>query len=76
MARPTDLPASQMTAAQYEKLLCLVEVYAYNVPPVMAEQRMEKARKQPKDGTFFAWSGATDRGGLHYYRIQTPGVPD
>jgi len=69
---PNGLPASQMTAAQYEKLLSLVEVYADNVPPVMAEQRMEKARKQPKDATFFAWSGATDRGGLHYYRIQTP----
>jgi hypothetical protein len=62
-----------MTAAQYEKLLSLIDVYADNVPPVMAEQRMAKARKQPKEATFFAWTGATERGGLHYYRIQTPG---
>jgi hypothetical protein len=69
---PNGLPASKMTAAQYEKLLSLVEVYASNVPPQMAEQRMEKARRQPKDQTFFAWSGPTERGGLHYYRVQTP----
>ena len=69
---PNGLPASKMTAAQYEKLLALVQVYAENVPPEMAEQRMEKARKQPKDATFFAWAGGTERGGLHYYRIQTP----
>jgi len=69
---PNGLAASKMTAAQYEKLLTLVQVYAENVPPEMAEQRMEKARKQPKDKTFFAWSGATEHGGLHYYRVQTP----
>jgi hypothetical protein len=69
---PNGLPASKMTAAQYEKLLSLIEAYADNVPPQMGEQRMEKARKQPKDATFFAWAGATNRGGLHYYRIQTP----
>jgi hypothetical protein len=71
--QPNGLAASKMTAAQYEKLLSLVEVYADNVPPQMAAQRMEKARKQPKEATFFAWSGAIERGGLHYYRIQTPG---
>jgi hypothetical protein len=69
---PNGLTASKMTAAQYEKLLTLIQVYAENVPPEMAEQRMEKARKQPKDQTFFAWAGDTKRGELHYYRIQTP----
>lgn len=69
---PNGLPASKMSAAQYDKLLSLVEVYAENVPPEMAEQRMELAKTQPKDATFFAWSGDTARGGLHYYRVQTP----
>jgi len=69
---PNGLAASKMTAAQYEKLLSLVQVYAENVPPEMAEQRMELAKKQPKDATFFAWSGDTARGALHYYRVQTP----
>jgi hypothetical protein len=69
---PNGLPASKMTAAQYDKLLTLVEVYAENMPPQMAQHRMELARKQPKDATFFAWTGDTQRGGPHYYRVQTP----
>jgi hypothetical protein len=69
---PNGLPASKMTEAQYEKLLSLVDVYAENVPPQMAQYRMDLARKQPKDATFFAWTGVTERGGPHYYRVQTP----
>jgi len=70
---PNGLSAAKMTAAQYDKLMTIVELYASNVPQQMAERRMELARKQPKESTFFAWTGATERGGLHYYRIQTPG---
>src|SRR5712675_2225031 len=70
---PNGLSAAKMTAAQYDKLMTIVELYASNVPQAMAERRLELARKQPKDATFFAWTGAVERGGLHYYRIQTPG---
>ncbi len=69
---PNGLAASKMTAAQYDKLMSLVEVYADNMPDQLAQHRMEIARKQPKDATFFAWTGAVPRGGPHYYRIQTP----
>ncbi|MES1258230.1 MAG: DUF3500 domain-containing protein [Acidobacteriota bacterium] len=69
---PNGLVASKMNAAQYDKLLTIVDLYASNVAPQMAEQRMALARKQPKDATYFAWTGETQRGGLHYYRIQTP----
>jgi len=70
---PNGLSAAKMTAAQYDKLMTIVELYASNVPQAMAEKRLELARKQPKDATFFAWTGAVERGGLHYYRVQTPG---
>ena len=70
---PNGLSAAKMTTAQYDKLMTIIELYASNVPQAMAEKRMELARKQPKDATFFAWTGAVERGGLHYYRIQTPG---
>ena len=70
---PNGLSAAKMTAAQYDKLMTIVELYASNVPQAMAERRLELARKQPKDATFFAWTGAVARGGLHYYRVQTPG---
>jgi len=69
---PNGLSASKMSAEQYDKLMSLVEVYADNMPPQMAQHRMEIARKQPKDATFFAWTGGVQRGGPHYYRIQTP----
>lgn len=69
---PNGLPASKMNADQYDKLLTLIDVYANNVSPQMAEQRMQLARKQPKDATFFAWTGDAQRGGPHYYRVQTP----
>jgi len=70
---PNGLSAAKMTAAQYDKLMTIVELYASNVPEAMAQRRMELARKQPKNDTFFAWTGAIERGGLHYYRVQTPG---
>ena len=70
---PNGLSAAKMTPAQYDKLMTIVELYASNVPQAMAEKRLELARKQPKDATFFAWTGPVERGGLHYYRIQTPG---
>jgi hypothetical protein len=69
---PNGLPASKMTAAQYDKLMTLIELYASNVPQAMADHRMELARKQPKEATFFAWTGEVKRGALHYYRVQTP----
>jgi hypothetical protein len=67
------LSAAKMTAVQYDRLMTIVELHASNVPQTMAEKRLELARKQPKDATFFAWTAAVERGGLHYYRIQTPG---
>jgi hypothetical protein len=70
---PNGLSAAKMTAAQYDKLMTIVELYAQNVPEAMAAKRMELARKQPKEATFFAWTGSVARGDLHYYRIQTPG---
>jgi len=69
---PNGLAASKMTADQYDKLMTIVDIYANNVAPQMAEARMQLARKQPKDATYFAWTGETQRGGYHYYRIQTP----
>lgn len=70
--QPNGLPASSMNAAQYDKLMDIVEVYAGNMPSQIEQHRMEMARKQPKASTFFAWTGDTQRGGPHYYRIQTP----
>lgn len=52
--------------------MAIIDVYADNVAGTLAEDRRALARKQPKDQMYFAWTGDTKRGGLHYYRIQTP----
>jgi hypothetical protein len=38
---PNGLSAAKMTAAQYDKLMTIVELYASNVPQAMAERRLE-----------------------------------
>lgn len=70
--QPNGLSAAKMSAAQYENMMSIVEAYAGNVASPMAENRIALAKKQPKDKTFFAWTGDVKRGGPHYYRIQTP----
>jgi hypothetical protein len=70
--QPNGLSAAKMNADQYDKLMSLIEVYADNVPPQMAQTRLELARKTPKADMYFAWSGSTQRGDLHYYRVQSP----
>jgi hypothetical protein len=70
--QPNGLSAAKMNADQYEKLISLIEVYADNVPPQMAQARMQLAKNTPKAEMYFAWSGSTQRGDLHYYRVQSP----
>ncbi|MCU1326725.1 MAG: hypothetical protein JWN34_2095 [Bryobacterales bacterium] len=70
--QPNGLSAAKLTAPQYDKLMSIVELYAGNMASPMAEERIALAKKQPKDQTFFAWTGDVKRGGPHYYRVQTP----
>jgi hypothetical protein len=69
--QPSGLPASKMNAKQFEKLTALIAEYADNMPEQMAQARMEQAKKAGKN-LHFAWAGVADRGGPHYYRIQSP----
>ena len=68
--QPSGLPASQMTAPQFERLMALLEEYARNVPDEMAGAREEQIRKAGRN-IYFAWAGGVNRGDPHYYRIQT-----
>jgi hypothetical protein len=60
-----------MNAKQFEKLTALIAEYANNMPEQMAQARMEQAKKAGKN-FHFAWAGVAERGGPHYYRIQSP----
>lgn len=69
--QPSGLSAAKMTKKQSDLLDALVADYANNVPEPLAEVRMEHL-KQAGTNVFFAWAGVEERGGPHYYRIQSP----
>lgn len=69
--KPSGLLASKMTAAQFDKLMALLEMYADNMPPQESQARMDKVKAAGKN-IYFAWAGVTQVGGPHYYRVQSP----
>ena len=68
---PNGLSASKMTAAQREKLTAVLEEYAMSFPEEVAQARMEQVKKAGSS-MYFAWAGVAEKGGPHYYRIQSP----
>jgi len=66
------LPASEMTAAQKQTLLSLLETYNNNLAPELANARMTQALTGGLDSIHFAWAGSNKPGVGHYYRIQGP----
>ena len=70
-APPAGLTADSMTASQRQLLEALVRVYIERLPEAVAD--VELARLQPAEmmAARFAWAGAEERGGPHYYRVQT-----
>jgi len=69
--QPSGLSAAKMTKKQFDLLQTLLSDYANNVPEQMAQAREEHIKKAGTN-LFFAWAGAEQRGGPHYYRIQSP----
>lgn len=69
--QPNGLPASQLTAAQLKLLTNLLDEYVENVPEDLAQARRQQIAKAGKT-LYFAWAGVEERGGPHYYRIQSP----
>lgn len=66
------LRVAQMRPAQREILLVLLNEYAGNMAPQLAEARLAKLRKAGFDDLLFAWKGGLEPGMPHYYRIQGP----
>jgi hypothetical protein len=65
------LPASELTAAQQERLLGVVAEYVSNMPDGHAKVRLSEVR-QHLDRTWFAWIGGTGADDAFYYRIHSP----
>jgi hypothetical protein len=68
--QPSGLPGARMNVRQFDALLGLVELYAYNLPDELAERRMDQINKAGRN-VYFAWAGGTKPGTPHYYRVQT-----
>jgi hypothetical protein len=60
-----------MTPAQRKLLNILLDEYVDNLPGELASQRRARI-SESGDKIWFAWAGVVERGGPHYYRIQSP----
>jgi hypothetical protein len=70
--KTVGLPASQMTPEQKTKLVELVRLYAERNRAEVAADDLAKIEKAGWDDVHFGWAGSTEKGKLHYYRIQGP----
>jgi len=66
---PKGLPASALRPDQRALLDALIEEYAANVPPDLADHRRAQA-EAAGDAIHFAWIGPGEPGAPHYYRVQ------
>lgn len=69
--QPSGLPAAKMTKEQRRLLDELIAEYIDNLPAELAAQRRERLKKSGNQ-LHFAWAGVVERGGPHYYRVQSP----
>lgn len=66
------LAATDMNAAQRALLMKLIGEFAGNFEPGLAQARLARMEAGSIDAIRFGWTGSTDRGQPHYYRIQGP----
>jgi len=69
--QPSGLSAGEMKTRQFDALRALMEEYASNVAGELAKKRFAQIDQAGRN-VYFAWSGGTNRGDLHYYRVQAP----
>ncbi len=72
--RMEGLPVAEMTAAQRQMLIRLIEEYAHNLRPELAEGHLARIRAAGIEQLHFAWMGSAERGDPHYYRVHGPNV--
>jgi len=69
--QPVGISASKLNSKQFAMLTTVLDVYASSMPDQIAQARMDMVKKAGKN-IHFAWAGSIERGGPHYYRIQSP----
>jgi hypothetical protein len=66
------LPFAKLTEDQKAMLKALVESYAADMPPEVAQAWIGEIRQAGPDSVRFAWFGPADRSQPHAYRVQGP----
>ena len=61
----------ELTDAQLQQLVALIELYVGNMDDGHARVKMKEVLAH-MDRTYFAWIGKTEPGSVFYYRIQSP----
>ena len=69
--QPEGIRASALTPAQQQQLLDLAHEWVGILNDEAANAKMAELKSNIAQ-TWFAWSGATNNGGVAYYRIQGP----
>jgi hypothetical protein len=69
---PSGLAASQMTPAQRDLLMKLIDSYSSEMLPEVASERVGRIRQAGIEKVAFAWFGPLERGQKYYYRVQGP----
>ena len=69
---PIGIQASALTPDQRQMLLTVVESYTSVMADDVAADRLARLRGAGVGEIGFAWAGGTERGDLHYYRVQGP----
>ncbi len=67
---PEGIPFSSLNDSQQRKLKDLILIYVNAVADKVADGRLELIEENGWDKIHFAWSGATEPGIGHYYRIR------
>ena len=69
---PAGVLSRELTPAQRDLLMRLVEAYTSLMAPDIAAARTSALQTAGVEQIGFAWAGDTERGKKHYYRVQGP----
>jgi hypothetical protein len=69
---PSGLMAADMTPAQRDLLLKVIDVFASTMPADVAADRISKIKAAGIEKIGFAWAGSFEKGQRYHYRVQGP----
>jgi hypothetical protein len=69
---PVGLAATEMTAAQRDMLMRIIESYSGVMSADVAADRLAKIKAAGTEKLTFAWAGSTDKGQRYHYQVQGP----